>query len=162
MFRKGWIILVIFLLGWSAHLGYSQIIPLEKGAVFPLGESGIERTSPNDWVKEDQIRVYPNGVTLDLSNAVFTSYADTNSMDPLLDKDTNGIEMRPIKEKLQVGDIVSYHSSIVDAVIVHRIIEIGKDSRGTYYIVKGDNNSVPDPERVRFEQMEGVVVALIY
>lgn len=121
-----------------------------------------EQPSPNDWIKQSQIKVNGERVVLDIQGAILTAYANTNSMDPVLDEHTTGLEVKPIEEKISVGDIISYKPSFIDGVIVHRVIEVGSDEKGTYYIVKGDNNTLTDPERVRFEQVEGVVVGLIY
>ena len=46
--------------------------------------------------------------------------------------------------------------------MTHRVIEVGSDTAGGYYIVKGDNNPVEDSEKVRFAQIEGIVVAVVY
>lgn len=165
MFKQALVICLMLLIGWGAHASYAELSLItndDKTPFSDMSESGTEHPSPSNWVKENQIRVYSQDIVLDIQNGIFTSYADTNSMDPLLDETANGIEIRPIKSKLKVGDIISYRSTLMDAVIIHRIISIGEDKQGTYYIVKGDNNSERDPERVRFEQIEGVVVALIY
>ena len=165
MHKQALVVCIMLLIGWGAHAGYAELSSIMGNDQAPLGnpsKSGTEHPSPSDWIKESQIRVYNHDVILDIQNGIFTSYADTNSMDPLLDETANGIEIHPIKSKLKVGDIISYRSSLVNAVIIHRITTIGEDTQGTYYIVKGDNNNERDPEKVRFEQIEGVVVALIY
>lgn len=122
---------------------------------------GKELTSPGDWVKEDQISVYPNKIVLDVPGASWASFTNTNSMDPFLDETANAIEMKPSNpEEIKVGDIISYKT--VYGVLIHRVIEIGNDDKGVYYIVKGDNNRLTDPFKVRFEDVQGVVVAIIY
>ena len=50
-----------------------------------LGVS-TERASPSDWIKESQIAVYSNRVVLDIKDAVWAVFTDTNSMDPFFDK----------------------------------------------------------------------------
>lgn len=42
----------------------------------------------------------------------------------------------------QVGDVVAYHSQLLDTVVMHRIIE----RAGDHYLFKGDNNSWIDPD----------------
>ena len=54
-----------------------------------------ERASPGDWVKETQIQVYPSGIILNIKNASWASFTDTNSMDPFLDAESNALEVRP-------------------------------------------------------------------
>lgn len=43
----------------------------------------------------------------------------------------------------QVGDVVAYHSQLLDAVIMHRIV----NRDGDRYLFKGDNNSWIDPDK---------------
>ncbi|MBI2146640.1 signal peptidase I, partial [Candidatus Woesearchaeota archaeon] len=43
-----------------------------------------------------------------------------------------------------------------------RVIEKGVDDDGVYYLVKGDNNRFADPLKVRYADVVGVVVAVIY
>jgi hypothetical protein len=120
-----------------------------------------ERDSPSDVIKEFQIHVYPNKVTIDVNQPILASFADTNSMDPVLDARHNAIEIVPRRESdVQVGDIVSYKTDYGS--IIHRIKEIGHDEDGWYAIFQGDNNPVPDPGRIRFEQLQRKVVAIIY
>jgi hypothetical protein len=129
---------------------------------FPFSFNTAEQPSPGDWITRDQIKVHSEDVTLDISDAVFTTYANTNSMDPVLDEDTHGIEIKPREQDLNVGDIISYYSPQHDTTIVHRIKAISQDEQGTYYTLKGDNNPAEDQEKVRFDQIRGVVVALVY
>ena len=46
---------------------------------------GQENSSPSDWVKENQIQVYPQQVILDISGAKWAGFTNTNSMDPFID-----------------------------------------------------------------------------
>jgi len=63
---------------------------------------------------------------------------------------------------LSVGDIAAYSSDFADGTIIHRIVHIGNDEQGKYFVLKGDNNPTSDPGRVRFSQIKSVVVAIIY
>lgn len=120
-----------------------------------------ERDSPGDYIKEYQIHIYPDKVVIDVPNAILASFADTNSMDPVLDAGHNAIHVVPKRESdVQVGDIVSYKTEYGS--IIHRIIEINQDEEGWYAIFKGDNNPVPDPGRIRFDQLQRKAVAIIY
>ncbi len=122
---------------------------------------GEELSSPGDWVGQEQIKVYPNQIILDIENALWSKFTNTNSMDPFLDESTNAIEIVPENpDSINVGDIISYQTD--QGVIIHRVIEKGKDEKGIYYIVKGDNNRFNDPFKVRFADVVGVVVAIIY
>ncbi len=124
-------------------------------------ERGIELASPGDWIKEDQIKVFSDQVILDLSGASWAKFTDTNSMDPFIDEGANAIEVKPQNPAdISVGDVISYYSG--DRIIVHRVVEVSIDNSGYYYIVKGDNNRLKDNTKVRFEEIYGVVVAVIY
>lgn len=128
---------------------------------FPFSLAAPERVSPNDWVKEEQIKVYKDKVVLEIPNALWAGFTNTNSMDPFLDERSNALEIKPAHpEAIEVGDVIAYNSQY--GTLVHRVIEKGYDRQGVYYRVKGDNSTLADPLKVRFSQVEGVVVAVIY
>lgn len=121
-----------------------------------------ERLSPADHIKEDQIRVEGNQVIITIKNANIASFTDTNSMDPLLDENSNAIQIRPQSPSdIHLGDIISY-ASFSGGIIIHRVVEISEDDEGIFYIAKGDNNSRPDDEKIRFEQVRYITVGIIY
>jgi hypothetical protein len=123
----------------------------------------IDRPSPGDWIKEDQIKVLDNQVIIELKNAKWSKFTDTRSMDPIIDKTSNAIEIVPRNEEdINVGDIVSYRSNFAEGSFIHRVIEKETDKDGVYFVIKGDNNQKPDPGRIRFSQIERVLVAVIY
>ncbi len=122
---------------------------------------GQENSSPSDWIKENQIKVYPQQVVLDISGAKWAGFTNTNSMDLFIDETANAIEISPPNpDAIQVGDIIAYKT--VYGILIHRVIEKGIDEEGIYYRVKGDNNRFQDPFKVRFDEVQGVVVAVIY
>ncbi|MBU0459688.1 MAG: hypothetical protein KKH52_01445 [Nanoarchaeota archaeon] len=123
----------------------------------------VEKASPFDHVKESQVRVLKNKVEININNVEWWNIADTNSMDPLIDIGTTALSVKPTSEdKLQVGDVAFYHSLIAKRSIVHRIILIDNDEQGWYSTFKGDNLKKPDPEDVRFPEIEGVLIGIIY
>jgi len=123
--------------------------------------SAPERSSPSDWIKEEQIKVYQDKIILNIQNANWSKFTNTNSMDPFLDEDANAIEILPENpQDIKVGDIISYNT--VFGILIHRVIEVGEDEAGLYYLVKGDNNIFRDPFKVRYEDLQGVLVAIIY
>ena len=138
-------------------LGYTSV---GYGADMPM--QGPERFSPADRINWEQIVIERNGVRIGgMTGVRLVSLADTNSMDPTLDAEATAIEIVPASaEDLHVGDIISYQSG--SDVIIHRIVETGSDANGWYAVAKGDNNAVPDPAKVRFEQVKGVVVGIVY
>jgi len=119
--------------------------------------------APADWVGEGNIGVYNDRIVIYIENASISRYEDTKSMIPALDKEANGIRIVPNSpDDIHIGDIVTYEAGWIDGLVVHRIVYIGEDSLGKYYILKGDSNTENDPEKVRFEQIRYVTVALIY
>jgi hypothetical protein len=142
----------------------SGISNIEKPASLNIFDSfSNEKHSPSDWVKENQIHVYNDKIVIDIEGAMWSRFTDTNSMDPMFDKGSNGIEIIPESaEQVGVGDVVSYKSEYADGVIIHRVIEKGQDEKGDYFIVKGDNNNSADPGKIRFNQIEGVLVGILY
>lgn len=122
-----------------------------------------DKISPHDWIKTDQIFVYPDQVIIKIQDAEWSIFTDTNSMDPVIDSESSAIEIIPKSEEdIHLGDIVAYKSNYKSGTVTHRIVEIGNDSFGWYARLKGDNNDRIDPGKVRFEQIKRVVVAIIY
>lgn len=156
------IFIIIFSVGWLANDVYSSYSNLESPRFLPSFVSS-ERNSPSDWVKEDNIFVFDDKIVINIEDATWTAYADTNSMDPFIDEGANGLEITPKNpEDLQVGDVISYISTLDNAFVAHRIVKIGYDGDGWYAITKGDNNSIADPEKIRFNQIKYVLIGVIY
>jgi len=122
-----------------------------------------EQLSPSDTIQENQIKITENGILIDIDNAILVSYHDTNSMDPLMDAEANGIEI-PITEntQLNIGDIISYNATWNETLVSHRIIDIQEDEEGTFYTLKGDNNSTQDPGKIRIEQIKYKLIGILY
>lgn len=122
-----------------------------------------ERPSPSDWISDKQVEVYSDRIILDIKDAQWAVFTNTNSMDPVIDEHASAIEIEPETEvDIEVGDIVSYKSDYADGTIIHRVVYKGKDEQGTYFVMKGDNNPTNDPGKVRFDQIKRVLVAIIY
>ncbi len=166
------VLVLAIIVGWTAHSVYIDITPESENNILIPGQSSIlakvnglfssaEIMSPDDHITEDQITVYNNQVVLDIDNAVWSSFTNTNSMDPLLDVGANGIEIVPKTENnIHIGDIISYDSG--SGIVIHRVIDILSDEQGLYYVVKGDNNPIPDKQKVRFSDVHGILVAVVY
>jgi hypothetical protein len=148
--------------------------PLPTPAPQPAPEpaaAGREQLSPADHLAIDQVHVTSNRVVIDaipgrrFETAIF---ANTNSMDPVLDQGHQAIQFVPTgPEDIDDGDIITYDPSSVypemkGILIPHRVIETGSDEQGWYAIVKGDNNPAPDPLKVRFPMVRRVLVGVLY
>ena len=125
--------------------------------------NGEEREGPKDRIKDSDINVHGSGVRIDISNANYRAYIDSNSMDPLIDAGTTTIEVKPkYASEIKVGDIVAYDVKGYDYAFVHRVADIRNDAEGVYFVTKGDNYWQEDPDKVRFKDIEGIVVGILY
>ncbi|MFC1690893.1 signal peptidase I [Nanoarchaeota archaeon] len=161
-------LIFMFAMGWLAnavYIEYNSSLETEEPFSFNslIGFESPERYSPADHISEDQIHVFNDKIIIDLTNAEWSTFTDTNSMDPLFDSGANGLEIIPeTPDEIKVGDVVSYHSEIANGLVIHRVIEKDIDEQGVYFILKGDNNKTPDPEKVRFKDVSGIMVGILY
>ena len=140
-----------------------EYIEKEKIIVEEKKANGEEKQSPADRIQDSDINVFANSVRIDIKNAKWRKFIDSNSMDPLIDEGTTTIEIKPKNaDEIEVGDIIAYKVEGYDYAFVHRVIEIGNDENGVYFITKGDNYFKEDPDKVRFKDVEGVVVGILY
>ena len=155
-------VLIVFLLGWSANSVYNQF----RGGYdsidgFTVAAVTAEKISPQNHLSENDINVYQDKVVIEKPGMMWSRFVDSNSMDPTIDSGANGLEIKPLSTTdINVGDIISY--KLGNDIIVHRVIEIGIDSRGWYAVAKGDNNAEKDPFKIRFNDVHGIVVGVIY
>jgi hypothetical protein len=151
----------IFLLGFfsCAFLGYVLIY----GEVFFITGLAIENShkdSPSDWIKDENITISGNSIIVEIGNFTLSNYADTGSMEPTINNFSKGISIKPkTPEDIQIGDIVSYFKK--NKIIVHRVIEKGRDEFGDYFITKGDNNANPD-KKIYFKEIKSVIIGVLY
>ncbi|MCC7574073.1 hypothetical protein KO361_00575 [Candidatus Woesearchaeota archaeon] len=121
------------------------------------------KPSPSNFFNTHQIRVYPDRVVLEAENIVWAGFEDTKSMLPIINKDSNALQIIPnCPEDIQLGDIVSYRSNYASGIIIHRVIHIDEDEQGIYFVLKGDNNPASDPGRIRCNQIDRKVIAILY
>lgn len=161
------LLIFIFCFGWLSNSVFSSFFVTNAENPYFFSYSSLkmapERLSPADRVSENQIHVYNDKVILDIPQASWASFTDSNSMDPFLDKGTNSIEITPESpQSIHVGDIISYQSKATNDLIVHRVISKSVDEKGVFFLVKGDNNPSIDPQKIRFEEIHGILVGVIY
>jgi|SRR3989344_4849266 len=153
--------LAVFFLGFitSSLFFYSYIgLDLE----FPISGDfySADLSAPGNWVDFDNVLLFDDRVVIKIENASLSKYAATGSMIPIFDENANGIRIVPEDEdSINVGDIITFEKN--DLLIVHRVIEIGIDSEGKYFITKGDNNLVADV-KIRFEDIRYVTIGVIW
>ena len=116
--------------------------------------------APHDFVNPEDIEVYPEKIVINIKNYTISKYKDSGSMIPVLGEGANGVGITPKSEKdIHIGDIITFKQG--NSFIVHRVIEEGIDDYGIFFITKGDNNDFDDG-KIRFSQIESVLVAIIY
>jgi len=63
-----------------------------------------EKVSPSDHITDAQIHIYNDSFTINVGREIiYAGYADTNSMDPLMDASANGVEIKSY-EWLELND----------------------------------------------------------
>jgi len=100
-----------------------------------------------------------NNIGLDKLKVWIPTIPDTNSMDPNFDHEHNNIliagadeaNQKKLVDFLKIGDIAVYRSPRMYA--IHRIVDIGEDDKGIYFIFKGDNNYARDLYKVRTKEI---------
>jgi len=83
----------------------------------------------------------------------------TGSMEPVIYAGDMVLVNKTEVDELKVGDIIQYEKDNI--YIFHRIIDIVKEENEVKFQTMGDNNSVPDPELVKVENIKGKVVYTI-
>jgi len=152
------VMILAFLTGFLSSYAINYVY-IDKEKPFLIGFGNISE-EPSDWIKEQDIKVYDDKIIIYVKNALLSRYADTGSMLPVLGKYTSGIKIIPNSaEQIQIGDIISFESG--NKLIVHRVIDKGKDEKGVYFVTKGDNNNETDG-KIYFPQVKYVTVGLIY
>jgi len=88
---------------------------------------------------------------------IYPSVIATGSMEPMI-KPGDVILIKKTDD-VKLNDVVQFKRD--DILIAHRIIDIVEDDKGKSYRTKGDNNSAPDFELVKGEQIKGKVVKVV-
>ncbi len=121
------------------------------------------KDSPANRISEADIKVYNQRILIEVEDAILARFTDTRSMEPVIDKNSNAIEIKPQSmNEIKKGDIISYKSAFSKYNVLHRVVEKGFDEQGPYLRAKGDNLDYVDPEKIRFEQVDRVVVGILY
>lgn len=128
-----------------------------------LNMSSSIKAGPFARIDREDIRVYDNRVVINVNKAFPVYFSESKSMYPFINQNVYAIEMKAEKpDELKIGDIIGFESKLFNTSIVHRIIETGFDEEGWFALTKGDANPAPDPDKVRFESVKGVLIGLIY
>jgi hypothetical protein len=159
-------IIAVFIAGVLLGYAWADIgsNALEKPLSLGIPDDNLaDLSSPSDHIPEENIHVFSDRIVIDVEDASWAKFTDTNSMDPFIDAGANSIEIKPESaDDVDVGDVISFRTEFADGLIIHRIVEIGEDGEGAYFITQGDNAPGADPGKRRFEDIEGVVVGVVY
>jgi len=153
------LVFAIFAVGFLSALAFNSYL---MGSVeSPFGySSSSEIKAPSDSIKESQISITKDKIIIDVANASLSAYAPTGSMVPLFNEGANGIRIVPQSEdEISVGDIVTYKKDSI--LIVHRVVQKGIDTEGTYFITQGDSNDYAD-EKIRFSDIKYKTIGILY
>ncbi len=119
--------------------------------------------SPQDRIDDGQVQVMNNRVVLNVNNVNKWYVLDTNSMVPIMDEGATLLTTEPISDEgIGIGDIIFFNSHSSETTIVHRVIDISSDSGGKYFITKGDSNPNEDAIKVRYSDIVGILIGIIY
>ena len=119
-----------------------------------------EINAPYDFISEDQILVDNGNIVINLSNYTLRRFESSGSMLPFLSENSTGVGIKPETEKdIHVGDIITFEKEGI--LIVHRVVEKEYNGQELYFITKGDNNGIKD-SKIQFEDIDSVIVAVIY
>ena len=153
----------VFLIGilLGTVLNFCLTYGMENPFLNGLGvTNNMSSNGPFDFVKENQIEIYPDRIVIKVENASVSRYAPSGSMIPVLNDKSNGIRIKPKSEsEIHIGDIITFERD--GLLIVHRVIEKGSDEKGNYFITKGDNNGVSDG-KVRFSDIKYITIGIIW
>ncbi len=138
----------------------------EKGLLIQrlVGQSSINFSiSTIRRIDKEDIRFYDDRIIIYVDKPFGAMFTGSKSMYPFINKYALAIEIEPEQASdIKVGDVIGYESKTLNESIIHRVIETGSDEQGWYAITKGDNNPFPDSEKVRFSDISGLLVGLIY
>ena len=63
-------------------------------------------------------------------------------------------------DSLEIGNIIIFDGGF-GYMVAHRIVDIGEDAHGLYFVTKGDNNNYSDG-KIRPDKVHSVVVGVLY
>ncbi|MDO9044741.1 MAG: signal peptidase I [Methanobacteriaceae archaeon] len=121
----------------------------------------------NDQIKE--IAIYIAIIIIGVIAAQHMNVVVSESMEPVfyrgdivLVEKANFLGIHEFNpEDVKKGDIVIYNANWFPDPVIHRVVATGTAKNGTkYYIIKGDNNPVPDPAVVYPSQITARVITI--
>lgn len=144
--REALEIIAAFFVAWLAY----QFIAVAAGTPLPIvsvvSDSMYHASSFDDWWAKNAADYNQLGI----GEHEFMRFANVNG----LSRGDLLIAVRPDNPK--IGDILIYRKFGSDFTVVHRLVSI----EDGFYVVKGDNNPVPDPPVAKNYVVGKVVFAI--
>jgi signal peptidase I len=138
-----------------------QVAAICKENYPALRDEPFNDIAPETHVPISDILVSQSKVIISVPDLQQGIVAASQSMDPYLDENDVVLEVKVTDPaEIHEEDIIVFQRG--EERIIHRVIEIGHDEEGWYARTKGDNNIRADPEKVRFSDVRGLVVGVIY
>ena len=142
-------------------LGFLVSIAASDNTRYPFSDNDASSDSPGDRISAENLHVFSDRAIIDQEDLIWAKIANTHSMEPVLNAGSISLELPPVvPTEIKVGDIISFDTE--ERIVIHRVILMGEDPDGWFAVTKGDNNNKPDPHKVRFDDIRGIVVGILY
>lgn len=82
----------------------------------------------------------------------------TGSMEPNINIGDVVVVKKTQTNDVKVGDVITFQLDGQDSTVTHRIVEKIEDENSVIFRTKGDNNNAQDPDNVKPENIQGVMV----
>ena len=126
---------------------------------FSIDSAAVD--SPSDHITAEELTVFSDKAVIEKQGLKWARILDTHSMEPVLNANSISLEVLPgTSSEINAGDIISFEEK--GRIIIHRVISVGSDDNGWFAVTKGDNNKEADAGKVRFSDVKGVVVGVLY
>lgn len=140
---------------------FSLVLFSDNEERYPYSDYAEAKHSPSDRIGDSELKMFSDRAVIEKEDLIWAKIRDTHSMEPVLNSGSISLELPPnVASDIKVGDIISFRHD--NKIIIHRVADTGEDPDGWFAVTKGDNNNRPDPYKVRFENVKGVVVGILY
>jgi signal peptidase I len=85
----------------------------------------------------------------------------SGSMEPAIRTGSVIVAAATPQDQLKVGDVITYVRAGDQENVTHRIVDIKSTPDGLSFVTKGDANSAPDADEIRYTSTAGKVVATV-
>lgn len=125
----------------------------------------LTNSTPSFWETKIYIQRYGENQNNSIGKIFFRDSSDTGSMEPTMFGGNKLIVLKILnKDLIEPGDIIGFRAE--NRTIVHRVITKDYEWNGTAYTpffrTKGDHCMEMDPWKVKPDDIEGVVVGVLY